>query len=85
MAVYANRPRVPSHHVRQLTRGRFLVDFKDITLLDCIGEGYIIRITQLQLKSLFLGEFGIVYKARLNTGKRFTQEVAVKTLKGSLC
>ena len=85
MAVYANRPRVPSHHVRQLTRGRFLVDFKDITLLDCIGEGCITQLQLLLMKSLFLGEFGIVYKARLNTGKRFTQEVAVKTLKGSFC
>ena len=37
LQVYENR--VPSHHARQLTRGKFVVQFKDITLLECIGEG----------------------------------------------
>ena len=33
------RTRVPSHHMRELARGKFMVRTKDITLLDCIGEG----------------------------------------------
>ena len=39
LAVYENRPRIPSHHVRQLTRGKFVTKSEDITLLECIGEG----------------------------------------------
>ena len=39
LAVYENRPRIPSHHVRQLTRGKFIIKSKDIALLECIGEG----------------------------------------------
>ncbi|CAI8033836.1 Hepatocyte growth factor receptor, partial [Geodia barretti] len=48
------RTRVPSHHMRELARGKFLVKSEDITLLDSIGEG----------------EFGVVYKARLGLSKR---------------
>ena len=33
------RSRVPSYHMRELARGQFIVKSKDITLLDCIGEG----------------------------------------------
>ena len=33
------RSRVPSYHMRELTRGQFMVKSKDITLLNCIGEG----------------------------------------------
>ena len=33
------RTRVPSYHVRELVRGQFMVKSKDITLLDCIGQG----------------------------------------------
>ena len=33
------RTRVPSHHMRELVRGQFLIQNKDITLMDCIGEG----------------------------------------------
>ena len=38
---YENRLRIPSCHVRQLTRGKFIVKYEDITLLECIGEGII--------------------------------------------
>ena len=41
LAVYENRPRIPSHHVRQLTHGKFVIKSEDITLLECIGEGNI--------------------------------------------
>ena len=33
------RTRVPSYNVRELVRGEFMVKSKDITLLDCIGQG----------------------------------------------
>ena len=33
------RNRVPSYHMRELVRGRFMVKSKEITLLECIGEG----------------------------------------------
>ena len=39
--VYEKRPRVPSHRLRELTRGKFIVNYKDITLLESIGEGCI--------------------------------------------
>ena len=33
------RIRVPSHYLRELTRGKFVINYVDITLLDSIGEG----------------------------------------------
>ena len=39
LQAYESRARVPSHHMRELARGKFLVNRNDITLLDCIGEG----------------------------------------------
>ena len=36
------RSRVPSYHMRELARGQFMVKNKDITLLDCIGEGQLV-------------------------------------------
>ena len=39
LQVPGSRTRVPSHHMRELARGKFLVKSEDITLLDCIGEG----------------------------------------------
>ena len=39
LQVHRLRTRVQSHHMRELTRGKFLVKSKDITLLECIGEG----------------------------------------------
>ena len=38
------RPRVPSHYLRELTLGRFIVKQGDITLLDCIGEGIVVTV-----------------------------------------
>ena len=34
-----SRTRVASYHMRELAKGNFLVTKKDITLMDCIGEG----------------------------------------------
>ena len=77
------RSRVP---MRELARGQFMVKSKDITLLDCIGEGqlvppeahvYITCASYINVS--YSGEFGIVYKARLKMSNR---DVAVKTLKG---
>lgn len=69
--------------MRELARGDFLVKNEDITLLDCIGEGRLTNCDDsliLILLTSTLGEFGIVYKARLRHSNRY---VAVKTLKGS--
>ena len=33
------KTRVPSYRVRELVRGQFIVKLKDITLLECIGQG----------------------------------------------
>ena len=77
------RSRVPSYHMRELARGDFLVKNEDITLLDCIGEGRLTNCDDsliLILLTSTLGEFGIVYRARLRHSNRY---VAVKTLKGS--
>ena len=38
---YAARMRVPSHSLRELAFGKFIVKLDDITLLDSIGEGII--------------------------------------------
>ena len=37
--VFENRTRVPSQYLRELTLGKFVVKSKNITLLECIGEG----------------------------------------------
>ena len=66
LRVDETRARVPSRHMRELSRGNFTIKYEDITLLDTIGEG----------------EFGIVYRAKLNAMGRPSREVAVKTLKG---
>lgn len=48
-------------------------------MLCCVGSDQLYSL-------LILGEFGIVYKARLSKGfnKSFSETVAVKTLKGNL-
>ena len=75
------RTRVLSHHMRELGRGKFLVKGEDITLLNCIGEGVSLVYRNCRITTFLfpLGEFGIVYKARLGMTKKV---VAVKTLKG---
>ena len=78
-----SRTRVYSHHLRELTRGKFIVKKADITLLEIIGEGcwhhYWAKVWCLLY--YYSGEFGIVYKARLGV-MRNSRVVAVKTLKG---
>ena len=70
------RSRVPSYHMRELARGQFMVKSKDITLSDCIGEGqlvppeahvYIICASCINVS--YVGEFGIVYKAKMLLSK----------------
>ena len=39
LQVPGSRNRVPTYHMRELARGKFLLNIDDITLLDCIGEG----------------------------------------------
>ena len=64
-----------------------MVKSKDITLLDCIGQGVCLAFDTHNLSFTFVfidcssysGEFGIVYKARLTSSNR---DFAVKTLKG---
>ena len=36
---YESRVRVHSTHLRELTRGKFIIKYENITLLDNIGEG----------------------------------------------
>lgn len=36
---YQNPSRVPSYCLRELSRGKFMVCYKDITLLESVGEG----------------------------------------------
>ena len=73
--------RVPSYHMRELSRGKFLFNSKNITLLDIIGGGiYDSHVRSASYFSFFPGEFGMVYKARIKSSDRL---VAVKTLKGS--
>ena len=46
------RTRVPSYRMRELVRGQFIVKSKDITLLDCIGQGFLalIRYTYISVE-----------------------------------
>ena len=39
LPVYENRVRLPSQYLRELTRGKFVIKYADITLLEIIGEG----------------------------------------------
>ena len=73
--------RLPSYHMRELSRGKFLFNSKNIALMDIIGGGvYVSHLRSASYFCLFPGEFGIVYKARINSSDRL---VAVKTLKGN--
>ena len=39
LQIHGKHTRVPSRHMRELTRGKFVVKYEDITLLEAIGEG----------------------------------------------
>ena len=39
LQIHGKHTRVPSQHMRELTRGKFVVKYEDITLLEAIGEG----------------------------------------------
>ena len=79
--------RIPSCHMRELSRGHFLIKSEDVVLLDSIGEGVCVCALLVHCtwswRTYFpyTGEFGIVYRARIGLSKR---QVAVKTLKGDL-
>ena len=74
---------MPSHHIKELSMGNFLVTIADITLMDCIGDGTydLVFIIEILMWPLFLtpGEFGVVYRAKV---RKYKKEMAVKTLKG---
>ena len=79
-----------SPYLRQLSR-QMLIKHGQLTLLQHIGQGglymivYVYRVTVVfTAPSIIVGEFGIVYKAKL-THRMETSTVAVKTLKGKLC
>ena len=92
----ASRTRVNSQFLRELTCGKFIIRYEQLTLLDNIGQGkYCNRCMCLLHRDIYLhvhvfrmymyvhaGEFGIVYKARLGSQGKADGEVAVKTLKG---
>ena len=83
--VTSKRARLNSHHLRELTAGRFLIKCEQITLLENIGQGTVhTQCDECMLEQLFCfpGEFGVVYKARLGPMGLSGREVAVKTLKG---
>ena len=49
LQVPESRNRVPTYHMRELARGKFLLNIDDITLLDCIGEGSSISLSSSEL------------------------------------
>ena len=70
--------------MREMTRGKFIVKSSNITLLGTIGEGKAHSLKRLKISMCFcsfIGEFGIVYRARQGNSSKV---VAVKTLKGLL-
>ena len=52
LQVPESRNRVPTYHMRELARGKFLLNIDDITLLDCIGEGSSIWLSSSELSSV---------------------------------
>ena len=83
-AAEETRARIHSNYMREMTRGKFIVKSSNITLLGTIGEGKAHSLKRLKINMCFcsfIGEFGIVYRAR--QGNNF-KVVAVKTLKGLL-
>ena len=55
--LFENRARIPSHYMREMTRGRFMIKHKDITLLETIGEGvYQFQLWYIKFTSLLLQE-----------------------------
>ena len=82
------RKRINSFHLRELAHGKFYIPSEQLQQLEIIGQGsYTINPFQMHIYYYvaFLGEFGIVYKARLGQRGRFSHTVAVKTMKGLLC
>ena len=51
LQVHGLRTRLPSHKMRELRKGQFLVESKMITLQDCIGEGTLKYITILLMSA----------------------------------
>ena len=85
-----NRTRINSRYLRELTLGKFIVQYEHLTQMDNIGQGTTTLNVHMHISDPCYrvidnssGEFGIVYKARLASPHgRSGREVAVKTLKG---
>ena len=72
----------------ELSHNEMLIMNKDIRLLDCVGQGntYILcSHSILFIGYMYVGEFGLVYKAHLFNKDGVPEYVAVKTLKGTVC
>lgn len=52
-----------------------------IKLLDCIGQGTLFSLLLQTVTKMYIGEFGIVYKAHYYKNEGYPTFVAVKTLK----
>lgn len=80
----AQRSRIDSHYLRELTSGKYLIKYDQLSQLENIGLGeYYLSGLRIFYKIMTsLGEYGIVYKAKLNRHGILSREVAVKTLKG---
>ena len=80
-----SRTLIKPSHMQSLRAGRYLIKNKEITIIEKVGEGmlHIMFVKPYYyFNALFAGEFGIVYRARLNTKQVHKQGVAVKSLKG---
>ena len=80
-AAEETRARIHSNYMREMTCGKFIVKS---SLLGTIGEGKAHSLKKLKINMCFcsfIGEFGIVYRARQGNSSKV---VAVKTLKGLL-
>ena len=54
----------------------------EIKLLTCIGQGISFLLLLQTVTKMYIGEFGIVYKAHYYKNEGYPSFVAVKTLKG---
>ena len=82
------RTRVSSCYIRQMSEAKLLIPSEHIKLLDSVGQGkQIVYIRYIGIfRITYPGEFGVVYRGQLSAGwagRKSTELVAVKTLKGT--